>query len=160
MMQLDEVRSWLRIIIYTKHNNTGNLAVLKSLVTSGMSINTLDHAGNVPLYCAARAGHFDCVKILLAAKPVLEQQNKLGDTVLHGAAWGGHSQILKLLLQQPSVDTILMTTNKDGKTALQLAKNMECGALLQNAIQESSIIPADTMINSQSIDSLDDSDDE
>jgi ankyrin repeat protein len=85
------------------HDPTGNLVMLKALITSGMSVNTLDHAGNVPLYCAARAGHLDCVKILLAANPVLGQQNKLGDTILHGAAWGGHLEILKILLQQPGL---------------------------------------------------------
>lgn len=65
----------------------GNLAMLKELVSTGMSVNTLDAAGNSSLYWAVRGGHLDCVKILMTGKPVLYQQNRLGDTVLHAAAW-------------------------------------------------------------------------
>jgi hypothetical protein len=77
----------------------GNTGFLKELLDAGMSVNTLDTAGNTPLHWAARflpsflfiiiiivctlfmlpiainrGGHEDCIKMILAKKPVLEVQ--------------------------------------------------------------------------------------
>ena len=43
----------------------GNLIFLKECLEGGVSGTGLDTAGNTPLYWAARAGHEDCVKLLL-----------------------------------------------------------------------------------------------
>lgn len=43
----------------------GNISFLREGLSSGVSGTGLDSAGNTPLYWAARAGHEDCVKLLL-----------------------------------------------------------------------------------------------
>jgi ankyrin repeat protein len=115
----------------------GNVDFLKDLLTTQCSINTLDSAGNSPLYWAARSGHLGCVRILMTARPILDQQNNLGDTVLHGASWGGHTEIVKLLLEygdSEQIKRILPLKNRSGQTAFDLARNVECGAILQAAM--------------------------
>lgn len=43
----------------------GNISFLKECLSGGVSGTGLDSAGNTPLYWASRAGHEDCVKLLL-----------------------------------------------------------------------------------------------
>ncbi|CAB0031292.1 unnamed protein product [Trichogramma brassicae] len=72
----------------------GNLSFLKECLSSGVSGTGLDSAGNTPLYWAARAGHEDCVQLLLElANPAVNAQNKMGDTPLHVAASRGHTNV-------------------------------------------------------------------
>jgi len=111
----------------------GNIGFLKELLDAGMSVNTLDTAGNSPLHWAARGGHDECIKMLLAKKPVLNVQNKLGDTPLHSAAWGGRPASVRLLVEAGVDRTIL---NNDGKTAYALAKTTEAAAELQVIVGE------------------------
>ena len=73
-------------------------------------------------------GHTEAVKMILTKNPVLDKQNKLGDTPLHGAAWGGHVEVIKLLLAK-GIDASI--TNKEGQTPYMLAKTTEAAALLQ-----------------------------
>ena len=120
-------------IDYPMHeaSKRGNIDWLKELISTGISINTLDSAGNCPLYWACRSGHLECARLILSCGPVLTQQNKLGDTVLHGCAWGGHAEIISLILKQPGASDLLSVQNKSKQTPYQLAKNYECAALLQ-----------------------------
>ena len=50
-------------------------------------------------------------------------------------ASGGHAAILELLLAQEGTVHVLALKNISQQTALDLAKNVECGALLQKAIR-------------------------
>ncbi|KAI8838896.1 SH3 domain-containing protein [Chytridium lagenaria] len=59
----------------------GNVSFALELLNAGVSVNTLDKAGNTPLHWACRGGHADVVKLLLEKKPTLNSQNKLGDTL-------------------------------------------------------------------------------
>lgn len=66
---------------------------------------------------------------------MLDQQNKLGDTPLHSASWGGSAKCAELLLSHASAKNnkdammnLLMTKNADGRTAVDLARNMEVGS--------------------------------
>lgn len=81
----------------------------------------LDKGGFSPLHWAARSGHLEIAVLLLdpKRKASINYQNKLLDTPLHLAAWGGHVAVVSLLLQHHANTTI---KNKDGQTALQLAK--------------------------------------
>lgn len=45
----------------------GNLSFMQECIRGGVSASSLDSAGNTAIYWAARAGHVDCVKELLAA---------------------------------------------------------------------------------------------
>ena len=88
----------------------------------------LDKAGNTPLHWACRGAHVDVVALLLQKSPAINVANKLGDTPLHSAAWAGSAPIIQLLLSIPGIDT--QVKNKDGQTALSLAKTDEAAALL------------------------------
>ena len=113
----------------------GNIAFLQDLLNNGATVNELDSASNVPLHWACRACHEDCVQLLLTKDPVLDQQNKLGDTPLHSASWGGSAKCAELLLSFASAKhnkdallNLLTTKNADGRTAVDLARNMEVGS--------------------------------
>jgi ankyrin repeat protein len=41
-------------------------------------------------------------QMILAKNPVLNVQNKLGDTPLHCGAWGGYAECVKLILEKGS----------------------------------------------------------
>lgn len=43
----------------------GNISFLQECLNQGVSGTGLDSAGNTPLYWAARAGHVDCLEVLL-----------------------------------------------------------------------------------------------
>jgi len=90
-------------------------------------------SGNSPIHWSARNGHLDCIIELLKAKPVLNQQNKLGDTPLHCAAWGGNAEIAKLLLEHGVDPNVL---NKEGQSALDLAKNDETAAVIMEYLED------------------------
>ncbi|KAJ3197529.1 hypothetical protein HK101_002832 [Irineochytrium annulatum] len=85
-------------------------------------------AGNTPLHWACRGGHADVVDLLLAKKPAINSQNKLGDTPLHSAAWGGSVKVTGKLLGAEGIQTNVK--NKDGATPLALAKGDDVAALL------------------------------
>jgi ankyrin repeat protein len=110
----------------------GNAEMLQEMLNVGLSINSLDKAGNTALHWACRSGHSNIVSLLLKhGNCLLNAQNKLGDTPLHCAAWGGHSQVIRLLLDsdcEPPLDRSIK--NGQGLTARDLAKNDESAALL------------------------------
>ncbi|XP_014672930.1 PREDICTED: osteoclast-stimulating factor 1-like [Priapulus caudatus] len=110
----------------------GNIDFMSECLRNQVSVNGLDKAGSTPLYWASHAGHVDCVRNLLAVPTVaVNSQNKLGDTPLHAAAWKGHADIVKLLLDEGANTSI---TNKENKTALNLAHNADTATLLKQAI--------------------------
>ncbi|KAJ8664218.1 hypothetical protein QAD02_024467 [Eretmocerus hayati] len=87
--------------------------------------------GNTSFLQASRAGHEDCVKLLLGlSNPAVNAQNKMGDSPLHIAASHGYLDVVNILLEAGS-DTSLK--NSTGSTALDLA----CDAATKNAIQMS-----------------------
>ncbi|XP_058789865.1 osteoclast-stimulating factor 1-like [Phymastichus coffea] len=114
----------------------GNISFLQECLSGGVSGTGLDSAGNTPLYWAARAGHEDCVKLLLDLQnPAINAQNKMGDSPLHVAASHGHLNVVNLLLEAGS-DVSLQ--NNDGYTAEELA----CDSTIKNAIQMSQQDPS------------------
>lgn len=106
----------------------GNISFAKELINAGVSVNSLDKAGNTPLHWAARGGHHEVILLLLTKKPALNSQNKLGDTPLHMATWGGHEKVVESLLKYPELEIGIL--NKDGKTPLQLSTSDKASSLL------------------------------
>lgn len=106
----------------------GNVEFVNELVNAGVSVNGLDKAGNTPLHWACRGGHLEVVKAILEKSPNIAAQNKMGDSVLHLAAWGGHANVIEFLLQLPGIQPNLK--NKEGETAVQVAKNDDSAAAL------------------------------
>jgi len=64
-----------------------------------VNVNSLDKSASTPLYWACHGGHFECVKILLAEKPDLNSQNKLGDAAIHAAAYKNRLDCCAALLE-------------------------------------------------------------
>ncbi|XP_011504258.1 PREDICTED: osteoclast-stimulating factor 1-like [Ceratosolen solmsi marchali] len=107
----------------------GNISFLRECLNSGVSGTGLDSAGNTPLYWAARAGHEDCVKLLLdLPNPAVNAQNKMGDSPLHVAASHGHLNIVNRLLEAGNDATL---KNNTGYTAQELASD----PVIKNVIQ-------------------------
>lgn len=107
----------------------GNLPFMEECLQNKIPINAQDKAGNTPLFWASHGGHIDCVEALLDNNLImLNSQNRLGETCLHAAAWKRHPQVIEMLLKRGMDDSI---KNKEGKTALELATDPACKALLK-----------------------------
>jgi len=99
----------------------GNLNFLKECLNNGVSVNSLDKAGNTALYWASHTGHLECLIPLLQSPNIdLNVQNKIGDTALHAAAWKGRIEAVVRLLESGAD---IIQTNNEGKTALEVAKD-------------------------------------
>ncbi|MBQ3526864.1 MAG: ankyrin repeat domain-containing protein [Akkermansia sp.] len=110
----------------------GNPDKLQLLITAGADVNKADKDGKTPLYRAAKFGHPECVKLLLAAPGIdVNKANKKGYTPLQMAAWKGHPECVKLLLAAPGID--VNKADGDGWTPLYWAAgkgHTECVKLL------------------------------
>ena len=77
---------------------TGNIDLVKKLLSHGADVNTKDD-GNTPLYYASRKGHTKIVKLLLEHGADVNAKNNYGETSLYWASRIGHTEIVKLLLE-------------------------------------------------------------
>jgi len=78
----------------------GNTDMVKSLVSSpGADVNAIDERGNTPLLEAARYGHDDICRVLIAAGADLKAKDKDGKTALMLAVQGGHDEVVRVLKQ-------------------------------------------------------------
>lgn len=138
-----------RGIWFAAQNN--DLKRVESLLRKGISAAIEDSAGYTALHYAARNGHYEVCKVLLENGADVNALTRSGHaTALHRAATQDHSEIVKLLLNKgadPNIGdadgytalhravmadssnvcrllipcTDLRSTDKDGRTALQLA---------------------------------------
>ena len=80
---------------------TGNTEIIDMLLERNARVDgDLIMGGRRPLQNAARAGHLDAVKQLLAAGAKINLQNYLQETALHHAAEHGHVEVVRYLLEQ------------------------------------------------------------
>lgn len=97
---------------------------VKPLLQAGAS--TSDEGGSTPLHAAARVGHTEAVKLLLAAGASVAAADKQGCTPLHAAARAcnvnglaaaseGHTEAVELLL---AAGASVAAVNKQGDTPL------------------------------------------
>ena len=113
-----DTSDWPSITIAVLKND-GN--TLKQLIQSGNNVNKADKDGRPLLYWAARYGHAECVKLLLAAPGIdVNKADKDGRTPLYWAAECGHADCVKLLLEHPRID-VNHATNEYRETPLHLA---------------------------------------
>ncbi len=83
----------------------GNTDMVKSLVSSpGADVNATDDRGNTPLLEAARYGHNDICRVLIAAGANLNAKDKDGKTALMLAVQGGHDEVVRVLKQAGATD--------------------------------------------------------
>ena len=78
----------------------GNTDMVKSLVSGpGADVNATDERGSTPLLEAARHGHEDICRVLIAADANLKAKDKDGKTALMLAVQGNHDDVVRVLKQ-------------------------------------------------------------
>ena len=78
----------------------GNTDMVKSLITSpGADVNATDERGSTPLIDAARYGHEDVCRLLIAAGANVKAKDKDGKTALMLALQGDHEDVVQVLNQ-------------------------------------------------------------
>ena len=78
----------------------GNTDMVKSLVSSpGADVNATNERGSTPLLEAARYGHDDICRVLIAAGANLKAKDNGGKTALMLAVQGNHDDVVRVLKQ-------------------------------------------------------------
>jgi ankyrin repeat protein len=78
----------------------GNTDMVKSLLSSpGADVNATNERGSTPLLEAARYGHEDICRVLIAAGANLKAKDKDGKTALMLAVQGDHDEVVRVLKQ-------------------------------------------------------------
>jgi ankyrin repeat protein len=78
----------------------GNTDMVKSLLSSpGADVNATDERGNTPLLEAARYGHEDICRVLIAAGADIKAKDKDGKTALMLAVQNNHDDVVRVLKQ-------------------------------------------------------------
>ena len=76
----------------------GNTDMVKSLVSSpGADVNATNERGSTPLLEAARFGHDDICRVLIAAGANLKVKDKDGKTALMLAIQNNHDDVVRVL---------------------------------------------------------------
>ncbi|WP_257296331.1 ankyrin repeat domain-containing protein [Endozoicomonas sp. YOMI1] len=101
--------------------NNGDLASLTELLNfAGALIHVRNQQGLTPAMLAAKSGHVDCLKTILAKKAIdVNNTENSGKTALMLAAENGQTGCLKELLTQPGID--LNAQSNHGWTAIMFA---------------------------------------
>jgi ankyrin repeat protein len=74
--------------------------MVRSLVSSpGAEVNAVDERGSTPLLEAARYGHEDITRVLIAAGADVKAKDKDGKTALMLAVQGDHDEVVRVLKQ-------------------------------------------------------------
>ena len=83
----------------------GNTDMVKSLLSSpGADVNATDERGNTPLLEAARYGHEDICRPLIAAGADLKAKDKDGKSALMLAVQNNHDDVVRVLKQAGATD--------------------------------------------------------
>lgn len=78
----------------------GNTDMVKSLLSSpGADVNATNERGSTPLLEAARYGHEDVCRALIAAGANVKAKDNDGKTALMLAVQGGHEDVVRILKQ-------------------------------------------------------------
>jgi ankyrin repeat protein len=78
----------------------GNTDMVRSLTSApGVDVNATDETGSTPLLEAARYGHDDICRILIASGANLKSKDKDGKTALQLAIQGDHDEVVRVLKQ-------------------------------------------------------------
>jgi len=96
---------------------SGNIASMKLLIESGVSMHVADNNYDTPLHIAASQGNLQAAR-LVADKKNLNYKNKNGQQPLHVAAAKGHQDVAAFLM---TLKPELNTKDTDGNTPLHLA---------------------------------------
>ncbi|GCB64945.1 protein fem-1 homolog C [Scyliorhinus torazame] len=78
----------------------GHLAVVRSLLEHGASVNNTTLTNSTPLRAACFDGHLDIVRYLIEHRADMEVANRHGHTCLMISCYKGHREIAKYLLEK------------------------------------------------------------
>lgn len=74
--------------------------MVKSLIAGqSVDVNATDERGSTPLLEAARYGHEDICRLLIAAGANLKAKDKDGKTAMRLAVQGDHEEVVRILNQ-------------------------------------------------------------
>ena len=83
----------------------GNTDMVRSLVSGpGADVNATDERGSTPLLEAARYGHEDIARVLIAAGANVDAKDRDGKTALMLAVQGNHDEVVRVLKQAGESD--------------------------------------------------------
>jgi len=83
----------------------GNTDMVRSLISSpGANVNATDDRGSTPLLEAARYGHEDICRVLIAAGANIKAKDNDGKTALALAIQGDHDEVVRVLKQAGEVE--------------------------------------------------------
>ena len=96
------------------------------LLNHGADVNPEENFQNkTPLFMAVEYGCIDIVRILLKYGASIAKATVKGTTLLHVAVRLGFTEMMQLLLQYSSMDLLEAKANLEGKTAIELAWDLQ-----------------------------------
>lgn len=79
---------------------SGDISMVRTLISQGAYINIKDKYGCTPLHLAAMNGHTSVVEMLIAKGADINDKMMVGMTPLHGAAQMNQTEMVKLLIDK------------------------------------------------------------
>lgn len=110
---------------------TDDISHVRELLRSGADVNQADAFGGTPLYHAARNGHADIVRAILALPGIDIEKTGDGYTPLMAASLFGHTDVVRMLL---AAGANVNYTSPEGYTALTVADNRAVKSILREAM--------------------------
>jgi ankyrin repeat protein len=104
----------------------GVLALCVILLDAKADVMAKNNAGSTPMHVAANSGQHSIVQWLLSKEGDPNEANKAGDTPLHTAARAGFKLVVQVLLAGGAKQS----TNRQGKTPLEVCVDKDCEKLL------------------------------
>jgi len=109
--------------------------VVKALVKAGARVDAKDWKNNTLLHALAQLGNLNvqkqCVPLFVKKGAKLTAKNKRGDTVLHLAIRMRDEKFIEYLMKKFKDHVGLSLRNKDGQTALSMAKKLKLNDIVR-----------------------------
>jgi len=98
---------------------SGDIGLVRSVISGGADVNAKDEAGFTPLFRAAGKGQTEIAEVLITGGASVNATDQYGNTPLHFAAVQGHYAVCKVLLARGADPG---AKNLTGGTALAMAR--------------------------------------
>ncbi|XP_069141288.1 uncharacterized protein [Argopecten irradians] len=86
---------------------SGNLEVVKFVLSKGVSTHVVDAGGRTPLIIACQTGSYDVVRLLLSYGADANQEQDSFGTPLHYACWNGDTELVRVLLENGAKSNVV-----------------------------------------------------
>ncbi|KAJ3099705.1 hypothetical protein HDU96_010588 [Phlyctochytrium bullatum] len=118
--------------------NTGRRRT-KAAATARGSSDTAPYGGLTALHAAAKHGHMQAVRLLLANGANILAQDNRGWTPLHFAVSGGHIQLARLLLLKGTEELLHASTVSDSSMPIHIAAESGCDDMVATLLHVGAI---------------------